>query len=298
MIKSMTGFGRGEARCPELGLTAVTEVFSVNRKHLEIKCSLPKELTALEPPVRRAVSERIGRGAVTVRMRLENYSGGEFQSVRVNSAVLNSLAEELIKLTERLSPGSKPDIASLMLVPGVIETGAADPDFDAKIEPAVTASLNAAFESFDKMRTDEAAVIGADLKKRLARLSGMVDAIEPAASGLPAKLRERLLLRLQNAGIGISMDDPSVLRELAIFADKSDVSEEITRLRSHLAQFQAFIEGQDGETKGRNMDFLAQEINREITTLGGKASDTNISPIVVGFKTEMEKIREQIQNLE
>jgi uncharacterized protein (TIGR00255 family) len=186
-------------------------------------------------------------------------------------------------------------IPQLMALPGVVEP--ASPDIDRpEIKEVFKEAVQKAVEALVAMREYEGEALKADLAERQNKLAELVEAIEPLAEGIPGHMKQKLLERLEKENLPIEASDERVLKEVVIYADKSDVTEELTRLRSHFQQFQSFLDKK--EPVGRSMDFLMQEMFREITTLGNKAGGCEITPLVVEFKTELEKIREQVQNIE
>jgi uncharacterized protein (TIGR00255 family) len=294
-MKSMTGFGRGAAATAD-GLTGfAVEISSVNRKQLEIRINLPRELSMLEPAVRSAVNARISRGSLAVRVALEGESTA-LGVPKVNRAALTGLIEQFRRVQEATGIPGQIEIQHLALVPGVIEDVALDAS-QPWIEEVLLRAVEAAVDNLLAMRSAEGKSIEADFARRLELLESLVDRIEPVAAGLPAFMREKMREKLKNAGLEVEYDDERLLKELVIYSDKSDVTEELTRLRSHFGQFRNFIRAEQ-EQAGRSLDFLVQEIFREITTLGNKACCCEVTPLVVEFKSELEKIREQVQNIE
>ena len=294
MLLSMTGFGRGEALCPD-GSKVVLQISSVNRKQLEVRFSLPQELSALELAGRKMVSAVISRGSVQVRaafMQSADVAG----KVEINSALLDQLIKESRAARVRANLSPEVAVESLFSLPGVLslprDGGEISPDLSKAFEKALLAAL----DDFKSMRQTEGANLKSDLLARLKKLETWHRELAEMTAGYPEMAKQRILSRLEGENLPVSADDPGVLREVLFYVDKGDVTEELTRLDSHFKQFAAFLDAT--EPSGRNMDFLAQEMFREITTLGNKAAVSGASPLVVAFKAEMEKIREQIQNIE
>lgn len=294
-MKSMTGFGRGEAYSADGRILFRTEISSVNRKQFELKTMLPKEMVAAEIEIRRLVAARISRGSLSLRVETVFQNAGD-NSLSVNRTAALALLNQLKELGREAGLKEEPRLEQILLVPGILEQHSIDFSDAALLEPLKQACSNA-LDQLILMRESEGANLKLEFEKRLALLSGLVDRIEPLAAAVPRLQQEKLVRRLQESNLALDINDERVLRELVIFADRSDVTEEITRLRSHFTHFRAFLDNTE-EALGRNMDFLMQEIFRELNTLGNKAPTTEISPLIVQLKTEVEKIREQVQNIE
>ena len=294
-MKSMTGFGRGEAYSADGRILFRTEISSVNRKQFELKTMLPKEMVSAEIEIRRLVAARISRGSLSLRVETVFQNAGD-NSLSVNRPAAVALLNQLRELGREAGLKEEPRLEQILLVPGIMEQRTVDFSDAALLEPLKQACSNA-LDQLIRMRESEGANLKSEFEKRLALLSGLVDRIEPLAAAVPRLQQEKLVRRLQESNLALDINDDRVLRELVIFADRSDVTEEITRLRSHFTHFRAFLDNTE-EALGRNMDFLMQEIFRELNTLGNKAPSTEISPLIVQMKTEVEKIREQVQNIE
>ncbi|HCE45075.1 MAG TPA: YicC family protein [Lentisphaeria bacterium] len=293
-MKSMTGYGSSEHRC-DSGVTFSVEIFSVNKKNLEFRISLPKEALQLEPFIRQIIAKKLSRGFITARLNITADESFLKQSVRMNEALAKVYYNKIRNMQEKTGiPGSM-EISEIVKLPGVVEDSLEGSEF-MKNEECLAEAVNAALDKLIEMRSKEGDSLKNDILQRLASLESTASKIRPLAEKIPAVQKEQLLRRLQESGLQISSNDERVHRELVIFADRSDVTEELTRLKSHFKQFREFMEKTD--PCGRSMDFLTQEIQREITTVGNKALQCEISPLVVEFKTELEKIREQIQNIE
>lgn len=295
-MKSMTGFGRAEAKNETEDIAFSVEISSVNRKQLEIRAGLPKEIISYEPLLRNIISEKISRGYISVSVNLELNHAALQKTMKLNESFAASIIKKCRYLQEHLDLPGRIEIRDIINIPGVIDMGTQDFNMPV-LQETFTKALAGAVNELIKMRAEEGKRLSVDMLKRLSILSDLIDNIEPIAAHLPHRQKERLFQKLKEAELSVSADDERILRELVIFADRADVSEEITRLRSHLKQFHGFLETED-KPIGRSLDFVIQEISREITTLGNKAADQEISPSVVLFKTELEKIREQVQNIE
>lgn len=289
----MTGYGRGEASRGGIKITA--EITSVNRKQSEITVYLPREIESLEAAARAELNKRIARGRVTVKVGLHAADALPGQ-VQVNVGVAKAYAAELRKLARELKIPESISIETLVRLPGVL--GGADEASEAEeLWPMVEKSLKDALEALVKMRSKEGAHLAKDLQGRIRNMRKGVLKIKAAAPEMVKRYRDQLRERIANAGLPLpAEEDERLLKEVVYFADRSDISEELARLQSHFNQFDDCAKSE--EPVGRTLDFLAQEINREINTIGSKAQDTEIAREVVQLKAELEKFREQVQNVE
>ncbi len=289
----MTGFGKGEALLSDGSVISV-QISSVNRKQLEIRFALPAELSALEIPGRKIISETVSRGAVQVRCTLAASTSAANESV-VNTLLLDTLIRECRAARVRANLDSNVAVETLLTLPQIIEHRRLDGD-SPEVTDAFISALKIALENFNSMRKNEGDALKTDLLSRLDKLEKIHAFLAQASAGYPELAKQRLLDKLAEEKLPVSPDDPALLREVVFYIDRGDVTEELTRLTSHFKQFREFLTS--GNTSGRSMDFLAQELFREITTFGNKSAIPETAPMVVEFKTEMEKIREQIQNIE
>jgi len=291
-MRSMTGFGRG-LHISE-GARVVVEIRAVNRKQAEVSLRLPVELESLEIRLREEALKVVARGRVEIRVDLELPPSAA--AVRLNRPLAAAYAQELQDLARNLNLTGGVSIEALLRCPGVLQAGAGagDPEeFWGRVEPAFRAAL----QEFNGMREREGEALAQDLTERVAALQAATQRIKEQAPLVGRRYREQLGQRLKLAGIeNISVDDERVLKEIVLFADRSDISEELARLGSHFAQFEDCRRAR--EPVGRKLDFLAQEINREVNTIGSKANDALIATDVVALKTELERFREQAQNVE
>lgn len=290
----MTGYGWGE--CSQNGFKVTVELSSVNRKQSEISVSLPRELEVLEAQVRDEVNRKVARGRVTARVSLHAGEGQETARVKVNSALAAAYARELRKLAKDLKLKDDLSLDHLVRAPGVLETDTEISDAES-FWPAVNEALQTALVLLLKMRSKEGANLRKDLCERMNTMRKAVTRVRKEAPMVQERFRDQLLERIKSAGLEeLQIDQDRLLKEVIFFADRSDISEELTRLQSHFGQFDDCVKS--AEPVGRTLDFLAQEMNREINTIGSKANDAAISKDVVVLKTELEKFREQAQNVE
>lgn len=293
-MNSMTGYGRGEAARD--GLKITVEISSVNRKQTDITVLLPRELELLEPRVRDEINRSIARGRLTVRVALHAADGKTAGQVRVNAALAKAYAEEYRRLAKKLKLADTVSLELLARSPGVLQTAeeVTDPEeFWGVMHQALQKSL----ATLLKMRQREGAHLTHDLKARMNVIREAVARIREQAPKVAERYREQLRERIKAAGLETPPpDDERLLKEVVYFADRSDISEELTRLESHFKQFEDCVKSK--EPVGRTLDFLSQEMNREINTVGSKANDSLISREVVTIKAELERFREQVQNVE
>jgi len=305
-VASMTGQGSGSASAGAIHVDAV--LATVNRKQLEILVSLPREFATLEPDVQTAIRARLARGRVTGEIRIAYPPAPATDVPEADPALAAHVVESLRALA--WANGLRDDLAAshLLLVPDLIPSAAPQaPDPDA-VRPALAAALDAALAQLVAFRRREGARLAADLLGRLATLSGIRDGIAERAPGVAAdyqaKLTQRITAALAEAGVPPSAETlERVVRETALFADRADIAEELTRLSSHIAQASDLLAPAAGASAesapaGRTLDFLAQEMGREINTIGSKANDAQIAHAVIAFKAELERFREQVQNIE
>jgi len=293
-MKSMTGYGRGE--CAQDGFKVTVELSSVNRKQTEISVYLPRELEALESRIRDEVNRRIARGRLTVKVLMHASNGSYSGRVKLNAALARAYAKELSRLAKDLKLPDPVTLEVLMRAPGVLQTGEELTDAET-FRPAVEKALKKALDALIKMREREGTHLAKDLQKRIALVRKSVERVQTQAPEALKRYQVQLRERIRNAGLEMpAADDERLLKEVVYFADRSDISEELTRLQSHFQQFDDCIKSK--EPIGRTLDFLAQEMNREVNTIGSKANDALISREVVTLKAELEKFREQVQNVE
>jgi len=290
-MKSMTGYGRATAVVA--GRTLTVQVSSVNRKTLDLAVRLPAEWESLEAAVGEQVRRVAQRGRISVVIEFTGARGsGE---VSWNDAEIGAVLDRLEALAAARGVKFEPGAELLWSVANSLRSMAELPDADAA-GPAVTEALGEALRAFAAMRAQEGEALLVDFIARLNTLRNHMAAIAERAPQVAPTYREQLLQRLRQAGLELDVEDERVLREIALFADRCDVTEELTRLRSHLEQFSLLLRT-DGEV-GRKAEFILQEIGREVNTIGSKANDLTISRAVIELKNELERVREQIANVE
>ena len=290
----MTGYGRGESS--QDGLKITVELSSVNRKQTEISVNLPREMEMLEAQIRDLINRRVSRGRLTVRVSLHAGAGKSAARMHLNIPLAKAYARELNRLSKQLDLPGPVTLDQLARAPGVLQTDA-ELAVEEDLWPAVEQALKKAVSQMVRMREREGAHLGQDLAKRMSLMRKAAAHIQKHAPTVAERYRAQLVERIKSAGLEApGGDDERLLKEVVYFADRSDISEELTRLQSHFQQFDDCRKSP--EPVGRMLDFLAQEMNREINTIGSKANDSLISREVVTLKAELEKFREQAQNVE
>ena len=287
----MTGYGRGTAARDHWEVTV--QLSSVNRKSLEVAVSLPREWQAFEPEIAALVREKAARGRVQVAIDVRGAAAT--QGLTWDDAAVAATLERLAVLAAKHDTAftPTPELLFQLAQANRMESAALAPDAALTL---IREAMEPALREFAGMRTREGGALAADLTTRATTLTTAVETIAKRAPCVVQNYREALLQRLRTAGLDLDVSDERVLREIALFADRIDISEELTRLRSHLAQF-GQLAG-ESEPVGRKAEFILQEIGREINTVGSKANDIEIARAVIEFKNELERIREQIQNVE
>lgn len=290
-MRSMTGYGRAAAALGDLPLTV--QVSAVNRRGLDLTVALPAEWAALEPAVGELVRAVASRGKVHVELEVAGGAGAPEAAwdEEAAGAALDRL--EAFALREGVEFRPSPELLLSLL--NAQRRSRRLPALEAA-EPVVRALVEEALRAFAAMRAREGEALLVDFIQRVESLHRQIEVIAARAPEVPAQHRAQLLRRLREAGLELDPADERVLRELALFADRCDVSEELTRLRSHLAQFAELLRA-EGEI-GRKAEFLLQELGREVNTIGSKANDLAIARAVIELKNELERIREQMANVE
>jgi uncharacterized protein (TIGR00255 family) len=289
----MTGFGRGEAVLSGRRFTA--EIKTVNNRHRDLFVRLPRSLQAIEDEVRSQVSAVIKRGRVEVTLMMEK-EGVELEyDLQLNVPLVRSYLRIFHQLNEEFGLEGKVRVEDLCQMKDVLLVKPEELDL-AVAKDACGQALSQALDACDSMRVQEGKTLKEDFLKRLALIEDHLKEVESRAGSVVEDHRRRLRQRVDQVAQGIPLDENRLMQEVAIFADRCDITEELVRARSHLDQFRSYLSPDDAV--GRRLDFLLQEINREINTMSSKASDSAISARGVEIKAELEKVREQVQNVE
>jgi len=292
MLVSMTGFGSGRYESDQLRVAV--EVRSVNHRYLEMTVRLPKGYALLEEKIRAWVAQRVRRGRLEISVVIEDF-GLRGRTVTLDSHLLASYGAALAKAREIVPVTGELTVAALLSVPELFQI-AESPVDPVSIWPQVAEALEQAFASVLAMRAAEGERLQADLLARLDAFAGYVAAIADRAPQVVEAYRERLQRRVAALGSDLALDAARLEAEVALMAERCAIDEEIVRLRSHIEAFRAACAEEGGV--GKKLDFLLQEMHREVNTIGAKASDGEIARLVVEAKAELEKMREQVQNVE
>ena len=290
-MRSMTGYGHGTATFE--GRQIAVELSSVNRRQAEISLTMPRPLLELEPRLRDEINAHLSRGRLTVVVGLHAKGGGRTGGINLGAA--RAYRDQLETVRKSLKLGGEITLDQVLRGPGVLDSEEVEVDTEAAWT-ALRKALKAALEELVAMRKREGEALAADLRKRTFAIQKNVKTLGVLAPKVMDHYRVALLDRATKAGLTVEVSDERLLKEVVFFADRSDITEELTRLRSHLDQ--VFTQLGKDEPVGRTLDFLLQELFRETNTIGNKANFLAISQIIVGMKTELEKLREQVQNIE
>ena len=291
-MKSMTGYGR--ARQVLHGRTVTVELRAVNHRYLDCTVKAPRQFGFLDDAVKKAAAARIARGKTEIYVSVETDEGGDL-SVTVNHALAERYLAALRELSEKYGLRDDVTVMSLAKLPDVLGSERIEQDADELTQDVLTVFAEAC-DGFDQMREREGEKLAEDVRNRASVIETLVGEVEKRSPERVAEYREKLLARMREVLESTDIDETRIVTEAAIYADKTAVDEETVRLRSHLRQ----LDGMLNEVKpvGRKLDFLVQEMNREANTIGSKANDVEMAQTVVNIKSEIEKIREQIQNIE
>ncbi len=293
-MKSMTGYGRATAASE--GNQVTVEISAVNsRKQVDMRFVMPKELNMLEPELRRIVQRQLSRGSLTIMLTYQLSQEARDGTACIDIAMAQHVARALRDMaTECGLSSNEPTIQDLLTVPGVIK---ATDDAPATVLKALAEkALNGALAELDAMRNREGAALQADLLSRGKMVAELVEKIAAREDEALQQQKKRLQERIAALGVELTLDDERLCKEMAFYAEKADITEEVVRLRSHLVQYEELLHSE--EDPGRNLDFLGQEMNREVNTLGAKTADLTISNLGLALKGEIARIREQVMNVE
>lgn len=289
----MTAFARGEAQGDDK--TISVEIRSVNHRFCEIAVRMPRPWIALEEKIKNRIRQSVSRGRVDVTVEVRS-QGGSSQVYEADAALARNYYEAVKEVHEALGLSDPIPIDSIIRLNGVINASSVKPDLESDWS-LLEQALSQALETLSSMRETEGAALYEDFLGRLKKLEESLESVSSMAASQPEvhleKLKERLAALLEGAA---DLDPARLAQEAAFLADKSDITEEIVRARSHIAQFRDILDQE--EPPGRSLNFLAQELHREFSTMGSKSSDAGLSHVVVAAKAEVEKIREQVQNVE
>jgi len=294
MIKSMTGFGRGEYSDEKRIITV--EIKSVNHRYSEVNVRIPRRYGFAEEPVKTKVKETVKRGKIDVSINAENLTEGDI-AVKLNTPTAKQYFSSLREIQKEFDVQGEITLELLSSMPDVLKA-VSDVEDEEEIMAAIFSALGQAVDSFDSMRAKEGAKLEEDILKHREIIGELLSEIENVASDLTKVYSQKLKERIKELTDGnVEIPEDRIALETAIFADKANITEEIVRLRSHIKQLGEILSAK-GEPVGKKLDFLVQEFNRETNTIGSKANDLKITNAMLEMKSEIEKIREQIQNVE
>ncbi|MEO0416299.1 MAG: YicC/YloC family endoribonuclease [Verrucomicrobiota bacterium] len=291
-MKSMTGFGAGEAGSSNWLISV--EISTVNRKQLDVAVHLPPLLQPFDGDARQLITKRMSRGRVMVKASLTSSIDNETQ-LTVDHGLAAQYIEAAQKIASDNGLGTQVSAADLFRAPGIFQLSELESEPE-ELKDDFFKALNDALVKLDEMQSVEGENLRSDLLSRLETIETEMGKVGPMSKSVVEYHRKNLHQRLADSGLDIDLDDERLLREIGLFADRCDVSEEITRIASHIGQFRTYFDSK--EPVGRPLDFLCQELNRELNTVGSKANDAEIAMCVVNSKTELEKVREQVQNVQ
>ena len=293
-MRSMTGFGRGCADSVDAGVRIQIEINSVNRKTLDVQISAPREWSGYEAVCNQWMGGAFQRGRVNIQIKVESTQGGS-DSLALNTTAMAESLKGLRTFAETQGLEFTPDSRFLLELARSVKDSSGLPDWK-DLKASIEEAFKKALADIDSMRLQEGVALAVDLKERITELESFRQTIEQNSAGSTKRYRDALLERLKQLELELDASDERVLKEVAIFADRSDISEETTRLASHFEQFLSFLNSD--EASGRKMDFLCQEIHREFNTTGSKSNDIEVTRLVIEGKNALERIREQVQNIE
>jgi len=294
MIRSMTGFGRAELTGETLVVTV--EARSVNHRHLDVGVRLPNAFAGLDADVRRVVQSRLDRGRVDVSVQVSPLSSQSAKTVRVDTALAQRYVEQARQLARDVGLASDVELGWVLQRPGVVEQTDAPPAEPATVWPLIADALGRALDELVERRTTEGAALASELRALAGAFAGVLTDMTSRAPLAATRREERLRERMGAMLAGTDVDESRIATEVAVWATKTDVTEELARLRAHLEEFGLMLD--KGGSVGRQFDFLIQEMNREVNTVASKADDLELSQAALAAKGLLEKIREQVQNLE
>lgn len=292
MLKSMTGYGRCETVTE--GKKILVEIKSVNHRFSDYNIKVPRHLGFLEDKTRQYASKCVTRGKIDIYVAVENYDEAD-HDIMLNTELAKNYIEVLQELRDKFGLRDDISVSSVARYNDIFKTERREDDQD-KMWELVKSVMSEAMDAFIAMREREGERIEKDLRERIAYMSDLARQVDERSPQTVAEYRDKLYAKIKELLEDRDIDEARILTEVAIFADKVAVNEETVRLSSHFAEFYQILDS--GEPAGRKLDFLIQEINREVNTIGSKASDIEIAKIVVTLKGEIEKLREQIQNIE
>lgn len=292
MLKSMTGYGRSEQQNGNFACTV--EIRSVNNRYIEIHARLPKHLTSLELAIKKLIKSRCSRGSFDLNVSMQSNEGGMEQAIKPDLELAAQYYEAFREIQNKLGLAGEIKIDAVFGMRDIIKV---EPlTLDDSQEAMILATVGQALDALNQMRREEGKNLQDDILGRLKNVAEMMRSLQQRQPVVIQEHQNRLKEKVKTLSDGIDLDPARLAQEVALMADRCDISEEITRLESHLSQFNVLTQSED--PLGRKLEFITQEINREINTIGSKSADYQISQSVIEIKSLLEKVREQIQNIE
>ena len=291
MIKSMTGFGQGSADGDTFKVRV--DIRSVNNRFLDIQARLPQELASLEVTVKKHIQAALKRGRIEVTIAIEQLKEASFE---INRPLVSGYLAALTRLKSEFGLKDEPSLELIAKLPGALQVSQDSGQLDEELVNGILQALSSALFALVDMRAAEGHELASELNARLDIIEVQLPAIEAEAARLPGIYREKLMKRIQELVAGGDVEETRLAQESVMLADRSDISEEIARLKSHISQMREFVQT-EGEA-GKRLDFILQEMNREANTVLSKSGDLAICDAAIIIKTEVEKLREQVQNVE
>lgn len=292
MLKSMTGYGKGEATAPNGNF--LVEIRAVNHRYGEISVRLPRSFYAFENEVKRLAASVLKRGKIDISVQWDEAAAAN-NAPQLDIAVARGYYEAYTRLVKEFNVPQDAPISYIMSQKGVMKEVSATVD-ETELQPQLLAAVKMAVEALDVMRTREGEALAQDLQARRRQIAEWSNLVGERTPQVVLEYRQKLKTRLEQLLEGPEMDESRLAQEIALLADRSDITEELVRLSSHFNQFDEAL--RSSEPVGRKLDFLMQEMNREVNTIGSKSNDAGITNLVIQIKAEMEKMREQVQNVE
>ncbi len=291
MIKSMTGFGQGSSQGDSFRVRV--DIRTVNNRFLDIHTRLPQELASLEMPIKKQIQAALNRGRVDLTISVEQMKQATFV---INRPLVSGYLSALAEMKREFGLEGDPSLELIAKLPGALQVSQDSSGLDEALVTGVIAAVSQALVTLTEMRVVEGQELAAELSSRLDHIEAELPSIESEAGRLPGIYKEKLQKRLQEALAGGQVDETRLAQEAVMLADRSDISEEIARLKSHILQMRDVLRGE--EEVGKRLDFILQEMNREANTILSKSGELAISDAAIAIKTEVEKLREQGQNVE
>lgn len=292
MVKSMTGFGQNEVSDGQYSVKV--ELKSVNHRYLDLFIRTPKQYSQLEEVIRSSIQGRIARGRVEVMVWIEEFDDKK-RIVEINHALLEGYLQAFEVVRKKIGSDEPIKPADLLMFPDILEIGEPEINWE-NLKKILSEALDGALNHLEKMRKAEGNNLFLDLEKKIMQVESLANKVAKLSPQVVDDYKEKLKERLGDLLDGTTISEERFLGEVAIFADKCSIDEELVRLTSHIRQFKESL--RSGESIGRKLDFLLQEMNREVNTIGSKGNNADIAGLVVDMKGELEKIREQVQNIE